>query len=122
MQGGGGSSNIMILGGILGAGAGGYYAYSSGMLDDDALPKGMPKTGDAAFDAWIQKMAKATPADPRDTADFKFINFTEKPPFTPKHKSLMAKTLTDELWAKYKDVKSSKGYTFSNAIQAGVLR
>jgi hypothetical protein len=66
----------------------------------DALPAGMPKTGDAAFDAWVQKMAAATPADPRDTADFKFINFTEKPPFTPKHKSLMAKHLTDEIWNK----------------------
>jgi hypothetical protein len=66
----------------------------------DALPAGMPKTGDATFDAWIQKMAAATPADPRDTADFKFINFTEKPPFTPKHKSLMAKHLTDEIWNK----------------------
>jgi len=34
----------------------------------------------------------------------------------------MRKTMTPELFAKYKDVKSSKGYTLSNAIQAGVLR
>ena len=97
---GGNNNSVLIIGGILGCGAGGYYAYSSGLLDGDALPAGMPKTGDAAFDAWIQKMAKSSPADPKDTADFKYITFSEKPPFTDKHKSLMAKTLTDELWAK----------------------
>ena len=33
----------------------------------------------------------------------------------------MAKTLTAELFAKLKDVKSSKGYSLSNAIQTGVV-
>ena len=33
------------------------------------------------------------------------------------HKSLMRKIMTPEMFAKYKDVKSSKGFTFSNAIQ-----
>ena len=33
----------------------------------------------------------------------------------------MAKTLTPELFEKLKDVKSSKGYTLSNAIQTGVV-
>jgi len=118
----GGGNNTAMMVGAAAVVAGGA-AYASGAFGGgDALPKGMPKTGDATFDAWVQKMAKATPADPRDTAEFKFITFTEKPPFTPKHKSLMAKNLTDEIWAKYKDAKTSKGYTFSNAIQAGVLR
>ena len=73
------------------------------LLDTDppTACKGMPKTGDAAFDAWIQKMAKASPADAKDTDDFKYMTFTEMPPFTDKHKSLMRKTLTEELWAKY---------------------
>eukprot|EP00873_Tetraselmis_striata_P025493 jgi/Tetstr1/445757/TSEL_033405.t1 len=44
------------------------------------------------------------------------------PPSPQAQASLMRKTLTPELFAKYKDVKSSKGYTLSNAIQAGVLR
>ena len=44
------------------------------------------------------------------------------PPFTDKHKSLMRKTMTPELFAQLKDVKSSKGYTLSNGMQAGVLR
>lgn len=96
----GNNNNVLILGGILGAAGGGYYAYTNGMFDGDALPADMPKTKDPEFDAWIQKMAKASPADPKDTADFKYITFSEKPPFTPKHKSLMAKTLTDENWDK----------------------
>ena len=59
--------------------------------------------------------------DLKDTQDFKYINFTELPPFTDKHKSLMCKTLTPEMFHKLKDVKSSKGYSLSNVIQAGVL-
>ena len=34
----------------------------------------------------------------------------------------MRKTMTKELFEKLKDVKSSKGYSLSNAMQAGVLR
>ena len=41
---------------------------------------------------------------------------------TDKHKSLMRKNMTQELFDKLKDVKSSKGYTLSNGMQAGVLR
>lgn len=59
--------------------------------------------------------------DPKDAADFKYITFTEIPAFAPAHKSLMAKIVTPELFAKLKDVKSSKGYTFSNAIMTGVV-
>ncbi|KAF1325121.1 Creatine kinase, mitochondrial precursor, partial [Globisporangium splendens] len=42
------------------------------------------------------------------------------PVFTPKHRSLMAKCLTKELYSKLKDVKSSKGYTLDQAIQTGI--
>mmetsp|Transcript_7280 Transcript_7280/g.18709 ORF Transcript_7280/g.18709 Transcript_7280/m.18709 type:complete len:403 (-) Transcript_7280:161-1369(-) len=77
---------------------------------------------DADFDKWLAAQLEASPADGKDTSDFRYLTFTELPPFTDKHKSLMRKTLTPELFAKYKDVKSSKGYTLSNAIQAGVLR
>ena len=47
------------------------------MFDGDALPAGMPKTDDATFDVWIQKMAKSSPADPKDTAEFEYITFSE---------------------------------------------
>ena len=35
----------------------------------------------------------------------------------PGHKSLMRKIMTPELFERYKNVKSSKGFSFSNAIQ-----
>jgi len=59
--------------------------------------------------------------DAKDEAGvFNYINFTEKPTFVD-NKSAMAKALTQEVWDKLKDVKSSKGYTLSNAIQTGCL-
>ena len=77
---------------------------------------------DPAFDAWLAAQLDASPADDKDTDDFKYLTFSEPPPFTDGHKSLMRKTMTPELFAKLKDVKSSKGYTLSNGMQAGVLR
>jgi len=59
--------------------------------------------------------------DPKDTSDFKYLTFTERPLLGPEHKSLMAKFLTPELFEKLKDIKSSKNYTLSNAIQTGVV-
>merc|ERR1711871_129601 len=69
-------------------------------------------------------MAAPAGGDPKDTADFKYITYTECPKWVRDgpnpHKSLMSKTVTPELFAKLKDVKTSKGYTFSNAIMTGV--
>jgi len=76
----------------------------------------------AKFDAWVAAQKAASGPDDKDTADFKYITFTEMPPFHAGHKSLMRKVMTPELFNKYKDVKSSKGFTFSNAIQCGVLK
>lgn len=59
--------------------------------------------------------------DIKDTADFKYLSYTTLPKFTDKHKSLMAKYLTQEVFDKLKDVKSSKGYTLSNAVMTGVV-
>jgi len=59
--------------------------------------------------------------DAKDSKDFKYLTFTELPAFTPAHKSLMAKTLTAELFEKLKDVKSPKGYTLSNCVMTGVV-
>jgi len=60
-------------------------------------------------------------ADPKNTDTFKYLIFDEMPKLTPKHTSSMAKFLTPELFAKLKNVKSSKGYTLSNTIQTGVV-
>jgi hypothetical protein len=77
---------------------------------------------DAGFDTWLKGQLEASPNDPKDTDEFKYITFTELPPFVDAHKSLMRKNMTQELFDKLKDKKSSKGYTLSNGMQAGVLR
>ena len=64
--------------------------------------------------------APAATGDPKDTDDFKYKLYSECPVWTDAHKSLMSKTVTPELFAKMKDLKSKFGYTFSNAIQTGV--
>ena len=43
--------------------------------------------------------------DPKDSSDFKYVAFNELPKFTDKHKSLMSKVLTQEVFDKLKDVK-----------------
>ena len=57
--------------------------------------------------------------DSKDTNDFKYITYSELPKFSQIHKSAMAKFLTQEVFEKLKNVKSSKGYTLSNAIMTG---
>jgi len=59
--------------------------------------------------------------DIKDTKDFKYITWTERPAFTDKHRSAMAKHLTPELFEKLKDAKSAKGFTLSNVIQTGTV-
>ena len=56
----------------------------------------------------------------KDTADYKYENYTELPVFTDKHQSLMSKLMTPELFNQMKDLKTAKGYTISNCIQTGV--
>ena len=59
--------------------------------------------------------------DAKDSKDFKYLTFAELPKFGPEHKSAMSKYLTQELFDKLKDVKSSKNYTLSNVIMTGVV-
>lgn len=50
------------------------------------------------------------------------MDFETKPEFTDKHKSLMAKHLTPELFAELKAAGATpKGYTISRAIQTGLM-
>jgi len=58
--------------------------------------------------------------DCKDAPEFKYFTYETLPKFTDKHLSLMSKTLDKDMWEKLKDVKSDKGYTFSNCIQTGV--
>ena len=61
--------------------------------------------------------------DPKDTDDFKFFTYPALPAFVRDgdhpHKSAMSRYVTAEAWEKFKDTKTSKGYTLSNAIQTG---
>jgi creatine kinase len=62
--------------------------------------------------------------DKDEAGIFNYVNFTEKPNFGEGGivtKSAMSAALTQEVFDKLKDVKSSKGYTLSNAIQTGCL-
>jgi creatine kinase len=60
--------------------------------------------------------------DPKDIPDgFRYLTFSQVPSFGPEHNSRMSKVLTPALFAKLKDVKSSKGFTLSNVIQTGVV-
>lgn len=59
--------------------------------------------------------------DPKDSADFKYLTFTEVPKFSDKHRSAMSKHLTPEVFEQLKDVKSDKGYTLSNVIMTGTV-
>jgi hypothetical protein len=100
-----------------------YQAISDALNE---LPQSMcSNVGDSAFDAWIQRQAKRSLTagkDTKDAEDFKFLTFSEMPPFTSKHRSLMAKTMSLDIWNKYCAVKTSKGFSLSNLIQCGVLR
>ena len=59
--------------------------------------------------------------DPKNTPDFKYVEFSEVPKFSDKHRSAMAKHLTPEVFAALKDAKSDKGYTLSNSIMTGTV-
>jgi creatine kinase len=59
--------------------------------------------------------------DIKDTKDFKYVTFDQVPAFTPAHKSLMRKVLSPAVFDKLKDLKTSKGYTLSNAVMTGVV-
>ena len=49
-------------------------------------------------------------------------NFESKEDFPDltKHNNWMAKVLTPEMYAKYRDVETPNGYTFDQVIQCGV--
>jgi len=51
-----------------------------------ANPKFTLPVIDPAFDGWLSAQLAASPADSKDTEEFKYITFTELPPFTDKHK------------------------------------
>lgn len=74
-----------------------------------------------AEDPYLKYGGRYSDSDPKNTPDFKYLEFDALPTFSENHKSAMSRHLTQEVFDKLKDVKSSKGYSLSNAIMTGVL-
>jgi hypothetical protein len=74
-----------------------------------------------AFEAWETEQLASSPADVKDTDDFRFRSYSRFPPWTRFHQSLAAQLLTKELWARYLHQSTSSGFTFSNLVQGAVL-
>ena len=75
------------------------------MAEGEAAPGFKLPEIEPGFDEWLRSQLEASPADEKDTDDFKFLTFSELPPFTDEHKSLMRKTMTPELFDQLKEVK-----------------
>ena len=90
-------------------------------VDFTRLLHSTPSKNAGSYEDPYLKYGGSYAGDIKDTKDFKYLTFDQLPAFTPAHKSLMAKTLTAEMFEKLKGVKSSKGYTLSNAVMTGVV-
>lgn len=51
------------------------------------------------FQAWLDKEKLSSPHDPKNTADFKYITFTELPPFTSQHRKVPLSS--SQVWFPY---------------------
>ena len=93
----------------------------SSLSRDDAekSPTKSPQQSSTSVEDSYLKFGGAYAGDAKDTPDFKYVTYSDLPKFSPGHKSAMAKFLTAEVFEKLKNVKSSKGYTLSNAIMTG---
>lgn len=72
-------------------------------------------------DPYLKFGGRYSDSDPKNTPDFKYLEFDALPNFSDKHKSAMSRHLTQEVFDKLRDAKSSKGYTLSNVIMTGVV-
>lgn len=74
------------------------------------------------FQRWLGQQIESCPVDPRDTRRHRYIEFSSMPPANLHNFGSMTRQhLSPELFAKIKDVRTSSGYSISNAIQAGLL-
>lgn len=60
-------------------------------------------------------------AQAKHEEDFVYVDFDNMPQFSADHTSVLSKVLTNEMFERYKSLHTAKGYTLSNAIQAGVV-
>lgn len=60
-------------------------------------------------------------AESKHEDDFVYVEFDNLPHFSADHTSVVGKVVTADMFERYKSLRTAKGYTFSNAIQAGVV-
>jgi adenylate kinase len=60
-------------------------------------------------------------AESKQEDDFVYVEYDTIPHFSLDHTSVLSKVLTGDMFNRYKSIRTSKGFTFSNAIQAGVV-
>ena len=92
---------------------------SSSRDDAEKSPSKSPQQSTTSVEDFYLKFGGSYAGDAKDTPDFKYVTYSDLPKFLPAHKSAMAKYLTAEVFERLKNVKSSKGYTLSNAIMTG---
>eukprot|EP00960_Hanusia_phi_P033419 750448-Hanusia_phi.AAC.2 len=72
------------------------------------------------FFAWEETVAANSPYDRKNTPTFKFRQYTEFPPMTTRHLSILRSILKPTTFKEYRDERTSFGFTFSNYIQPAV--
>jgi len=128
---------------VLGAGAvmtAGFTAYNAAECDDThynaiaAALTGVQATvrrlekhlGTPLEEGWWMTYGSVDFGNANNTEDHLYRSYNDLPPMVHtdaggKHRSLMTKYLTPELFEKLKNKKTKKGYTLSHAIQTGVM-
>lgn len=77
---------------------------------------------EAEFEKWLGRQIESSAIDPRDSPSFRYISFDSMPLESLNNLgSLTRKNLTPELFTRLKDMRTSSGFSISNAIQAGLL-
>uniref|UniRef100_A0A6U2DSR5 Uncharacterized protein n=2 Tax=Hemiselmis andersenii TaxID=464988 RepID=A0A6U2DSR5_HEMAN len=69
---------------------------------------------------WEAGQLDASPEDDKDDEGFQYRSYTEMPPFTKLHGSMVASLLKEEDFNKHVKVSTGTGFTLSNMIQSGV--
>lgn len=108
-----GQRSFALLGGLSCVTYGVYKLANRTPLPSDTFGQEGGKHNVSAYGGKIR-------GDPKDTDEFRYFTYDDRPAFTDKHRSLMAKLLTPQMFRDLKDRKTESGYTLSNAIQTGV--
>lgn len=96
------------------------YALLGGSAKFDELAEDGNLSLDKVSDPYLRFGGNYAP-EPKNADDFLYVKFDNMPGFTEDHKSLLCKVLTNDLFEKLKETKTSTGYSLSNLIMSGVV-